>query len=342
MILLQHPSGIHTAFNPCIAKFEQVSPSELKARIYIVEGHQTDDSNIDNYITIEREFLNGYAVFDIRKSLVSLLNYRFDAAPQKVPIPDTPFWVDEHLVLNYTVFDDNWDMRFNATAINAVAQIQESSNLSAMVGKFATKFDKLRKYKSYPLEVVACALDVNEGEARIYFNGELAIPFSPSIIVVPIPENKTWVQIALDGYDEHTLSIENPITPENPFYVRWINRQGGYDYWMFSYRQFFNRNIASPQVFIPETTDQQTVSGFESLYSLTAEEFVRVGAQGLLPNEYDCLSKLPYSPKVEWFDEATQKFKTLIIQKGDSERDNRNILSELEFIFKLPTPQLQF
>lgn len=369
MILIQHPSALHTVFNPCIIKFEQVSPSELKARIYIVEGHRINDSDIDNYITIEREFMNGYAVFDIRKSLRSLIGYRFNALPQIIPIVDSPCWIDENFFLEYTIFDENWDIRFTATAINAVAQIQESSNLSTMIGHFMTRFDKLKKYEGYPLEIVTFAF--REGPTYIRFNGENFTNVDANVFVIPINGIHTSIEIGNQNYDmflrdnagriitanngygitllsvdddykQFLMPIENPTLPENPFYVRWLNRQGGYDYWMFSYRQFFNRNIASPQVFIPETTDQETVSGFESLYSLTAEEFVRVGAQGLSSNEFDCLSKLPYSPKVEWFDESTQKFKTLIIQKGDSERDNRNILSELEFTFKLPTPQLQF
>lgn len=130
--------------------------------------------------------------------------------------------------------------------------------------------------------------------------------------------------------------------PENPFYVRWINQQGGYDSWMFSYRQFFSKSISNQQSFSPVVLDQSAVSGFSKVYAMQGSEQVRVGAAGLTANEFDCISKLIYSPKIEWWNESTSTWINLIVANGNNERDNHNVLGELEFTFNLPEPQLQF
>lgn len=136
--------------------------------------------------------------------------------------------------------------------------------------------------------------------------------------------------------------VELMPTPENPFYVRWINQQGGYDSWMFSYRQFFTKSISNQQSFSPVVLDQSAVSGFSKVYAMQGSEQVRVGAAGLTANEFDCISKLIYSPKIEWWSEKTSTWINLIVANGNNERDNHNVLGELEFTFNLPEPQLQF
>jgi len=137
--------------------------------------------------------------------------------------------------------------------------------------------------------------------------------------------------------------IENPILPENPFYIRWINRQGGRDYWMFGYRQFLTKSIANQQTFKPVVINQLTAKSFTEIVSLESVEKVKVGVQGLSKNEFDCISNLVYSPLIEWFNESTQSWQRIFVDgDGSSDNDTHNILKEIEFTFLLPTPQLQF
>lgn len=138
-----------------------------------------------------------------------------------------------------------------------------------------------------------------------------------------------------------SLPVKLMPLPENPFYVRWINRLSGYDNWMFGYRQFATKAVINQQSFAPSITDQQTQTPRE-VYALSGLETVRVGAQGLSQTEYDVLSNLIYSPKIEWFNEESQSWIRLSVAGSNIERDNRNILSEVEFTFNLPEPQVQF
>jgi hypothetical protein len=359
MIITQYPTELHTAFNPCIIKVTK--GDEEKAKIYVAFGIYTVLPA--TYVTVEREYFNNEAYFDIQRILRNGIGSGITA------IAGSPCWIDKQFFVEYTVFDNLNALVYSATAINAVAQVQETSNLTDKRGHFMTKFDKLKRYAGYPLQIVAFSF--RTGQTYIRFDGDAFAQVSANVFVLPITAAHYSVEIGNQNYDcflrdnqgrviednfvngiqwtdvdsdykQFILPIENPIMPENPFYVKWENRQGGFDYWMFSYRQYFTSSVTNIKTIKPVVTDQQTAKGFTEQLSVEGIEKVKVGAQGLTTNEYNCISKLIYSPQIEWFNEVTQSWQTLIIDKGENENDTHNILNELEFTFILPTPQLQF
>lgn len=338
MIVTQHPPLVHSLFNPCLVKVTK--ESEPKAEIRVSNNNAFGD-----YTILTREYFEDKATFDLKNILRSLMINRI------TPIDGTPCWIDENLFIEYTVRDaDNYEI-CQATAILSVAQIQESSNYSDNRGRFLTAFDRIKKYNGYPVELVVLAF--REGNTYIRFDGENFTQVDANVFVLPLPMyersfsaeigNYEFASIPIqEDYKQFIMPIENHIMPENPFYIRWINRQGGYDYWMFSYRQYLTRAISNQQTFNPYVENQETADSFEDLYNLSANESVRVGTEGLSANDYDCVSKLIYSPKIEHYNPETMKWTRIYVEKGDNERDTRSILNQLEFTFKLPIVQLQF
>ena len=338
MIVTQHPPLIHSLFNPCLVKVTQ--GTETKAEIRV-----SNNDDYGNYTILTREYFAGKATFDIKKVLRSLMIDRI------TPIDTTPCWIDKNLFIEYTVRNADMDVIYQATAIFSVAQIQESSNYSDKRARFLTAFDRIKKYNGYPVELVVLAF--REGNTYIRYGGEDFTQVDANVFVLPLPLSESSFSVTVcnyefesvpiqEDYKQFIMPIENPIMPENPFYIRWINRQGGYDYWMFSYRQYLTRSISNQQTFNPYVENQETADSFEELYDLSANESVRVGTEGLNANDYDCVSKLIYSPKIEHYNPETMKWSRIFVEKGDNELDTRSILNQLEFTFKLPTVQLQF
>lgn len=284
------------------------------------------------------------------------------------------WWIDTQFFVEYTVFDNLNALVYSATAVNAVAQLQESSSLTDKRGHFMTKFDKLKRYTDYPLEIVAVSF--RNGDTFIRFDGyEFAqddfAQVNANVFVLPITAEHYSIEIGNQNYDcylrdnqgrvisdnygngitwtdvdsdykQFILPIDNPCTPENPFYVKWKNQQGGFDYWMFGYRQFKTRSVSNIQTFNPVVTDTEFLSGITQTISAEGIESVKVGATSLTANEYECISRLIYSPDIQWWNEASQNWVSLIIDKGENEDDTNETLKELVFTFLLPTPQLQF
>lgn len=363
MIIRSHPSELHTLYNPCIISvFKELD--ETKAVLYISESFNIFGST--RVITVEREYFNDVAIFDIRNILKSLFQNSIN------PILPGPLWKDSNLFVEYSVwFKETHDLVYQATAVNAVAQIGESSNYSDKRGRFLTAFDRVKKYNGYPVELVVLAF--REGNTYIRFDGENFTQVDANVFVLPLPIFESSFSVEIGNYDfdcflrdnagrvitgnlgngiewtgvsedykQFIMPIEEFPMPENPFYIRWINRQGGYDYWMFSYRQYLTRSISNQQTFNQYVENQETADSFEELYDLSANESVRVGTEGLNANDYDCVSKLIYSPRIEHYNPETMKWTRIFVEKGDNELDTRSILNQLEFTFKLPAVQLQF
>jgi hypothetical protein len=147
----------------------------------------------------------------------------------------------------------------------------------------------------------------------------------------------------INGILLYSLPVDNPVMPENPFYIKWINQQGGWDYWMFGYRQYKDRSVSNQQTFNPYIQDQQAAKGFTSQVWIDGVEKVKVGSEGMSQDDFDCVSKVVYSPTIQWFCEATQLWQTITVDgDGKSENDTHDILKDIELTFSLPTPQLQF
>lgn len=136
------------------------------------------------------------------------------------------------------------------------------------------------------------------------------------------------------------INVECCCVPRSPFYIRWINRYGGFDHWMFCKRQTFEREIKKLETFNPYIADFATASGTTVAINKTIESMVTIGAEGLAAGEWKVLSFIADSPFVQWYNEERQVWTDIIVEKCKLEMQTDNALHSLEFEIQLPTPQL--
>lgn len=99
--------------------------------------------------------------------------------------------------------------------------------------------------------------------------------------------------------------IETRCTPENPFYLCWINAQDGWNCCMFSHRQNISRNAETRQTYNISALHPEIVSGFEFEYFKDGVEKIAVGTSGLNSIEYNVILKPVYSHQVEYLQYRT-------------------------------------
>lgn len=145
-----------------------------------------------------------------------------------------------------------------------------------------------------------------------------------------------------EGYIRNVLPVLLCQAPKHPFYVRWINRLGGWDAWMFGCRQYFSKTLSENKSYSVYFEDVETARGNSSNYFKQGKEGVSVSSGQINQNEYDVLSDLIYSPRIEWYNEKIGKWLSLSVDKGDSDIGSHNSTSEFIISFILPDPQLQF
>lgn len=448
---IQNTPAIHAAFNPCVI----IGSPTLGELTGTLEVH-TDNG----IITKSHEFFNGVAQFDLSSLLKKLFVDVLTELNPELNVGANKVYDDKNLFVKYhteSISEDGWDIG-TRTALNAVVQLGQSSDLSFWYNKFLTKFNRLKYFQGFPqnvnilseigvkvhfesddqgdMQLVTTSTDVQDavisapiafdalainqtyirkilnyihvnetsnlygfgtkainlvaGRAYIFsvsgkYNGleghylncilhpvgdwswqrycQITSPLDTiaSIqFVAPTTGDYEITSVYYPQYGDRTGSattnwymieesalldqkpVDICILPENPFYVRWINAQAGYDYWMFGYRQFFTRSVTGAQTFKPYVLNQQTATAFEDLINIEGIEKVKVGAGTMTANEFECVSRLIYSPKIEWWNTALQVWQRILIDKGDSENDTHDTLKEIELSFVLPTPQLQF
>lgn len=348
MEVVKFPPAIHTAFNPVYLELRSATKKETIIEIEV-------DGTAADYTELKKDAINQR----FRFNLTGVLKKKFrDEVEQLQP----GIFSDRNLFVMYNLFGDGFGSE-NIIALNAVAQIGESSDLTSQYGTFRTQFERLKVYEHYPIDVAVIgypdttiingaiefnelnpffSLEVDPTRSYISIANQLSnetLTTNNSEVITTNQGEVIYIKLN-NGLEERRLPLERACTPSSPFYVRWINQLGGWDYWMFSYRQFGSRSVSDINTFKPTIMDQQIVRGTEVLLSLEPKETITIGAYFLTSNEYDVLSRLPYSPNIQYFKDGI--WQTLIIDKADSERNTRAESHALEFTLRLPEPQLQF
>lgn len=355
MIVNSHPTRIHTAFNPvnvvCSKGTEDI------AKIKIVAGNV--DTLPNDYITIEREYFNGATTFDISRVLKKMFGDT---------ISGNSILINSKLKLAYSVFNGiNDSLIYKGLAINAVVQIGQSTDFVPYLGYFLTSFSMLRKYNGYPLQVYALGFELfatyilqdgistantNEKHFGFEVTAQGLIELSNSAtdfylrgnngqIIYDNQNNPILITDLTDGYVQRKLDVDySECDIPSPFYVRWINDLGGVDYWMFSVNQIIENLIKSTDTFSPVIQDNENTLSTDEIINIETIDKITFGSENINADDYNALSKIPYSPKVEFYKNG--KWFGIVIDKFENKDNSSAELKSIEFTFKLPTKNLQF
>lgn len=146
----------------------------------------------------------------------------------------------------------------------------------------------------------------------------------------------TWTANAVqtigdDGAD--IIKIRHMSTPAHPFWVRWINNRGGFDYWMFTNRQQVTRKLSKNEYF-----EQYGELGQQTSYNKECDVIVEASS-GLVDNEtFYALSLMAFSPDIRYFNTETNAWEKLQISNGDSSFMTDQPTGEMIVSFLLPKP----
>lgn len=350
---------IHTLFNPIGLSIITTSEDDTIMTVEVIKGNDVSGTYKINAI---KPFLNGKVHYDLSGKVKLFLSDTITELHDRVNI-------DERFFVLYTLNDpDVLGNMFTYVAINAVSRVGYPTDLTGEKGKFLTAFNKLKKYEGYPLDVAAINIDVS---ARIWINGELIYTvssFNPHFLLSVgdddlvleltnsdtdpnlrtndgdiITNNRLEPITCIDypaNYFKSILWISHECTPNNPFYVRWMSRNGGFDYWMFGGNQIISKSIDDTEEF--EHYVEDTYSNYSTeLVSATGIEKIKVGAQGLDPIDYAVVSEIVYSPLIEYYDKINDKWIRLLIDESPSEEQTADGTKSIELSFKFPTVNMQ-
>ncbi len=146
------------------------------------------------------------------------------------------------------------------------------------------------------------------------------------------------------GVSPHTCSraytIENMTVGTNPFYIRWRNQYGGFDYWLFEKRQVINYAASDTKTVRRDITDFSTARGTHKVYNRKGSKAYLVGATNLNEIRWNALNYIQYSAMIEYWDGVN--WIEIIPEDGASELINDKPAGEIEYLFYFPEMQMSY
>ena len=303
--ITQFPKSIQPAFNPILLKL--TTTSEKSETIYV-----TINSKV---YTLTKESFDNVVVFDLSFLLRKHVN------------KTTP-------VVAYSV--NYMSNTYNFSALNAVKQIGESTDMTSIKGKFLTLMPFVRHYEGFTTQIVFYQFT---GQNQVQYSGypPTDLPFGITTALVPT-SSASKITIIAAGNSE-SIECINSCVPESPFYVRWINQLGGFDYWMFGKRQEKALSIFNLKEYNPFFEDSASVDTNRKLLSRESSRIVEVGAEMIKDNEFDELIKILLSPEVEYYNGS--KWVPISITNQEVIKTTSNAHHSIALEFELPNPILQ-
>lgn len=357
--LLLKPPTAHSAFNPILLKYYNATYFVLTVKIQRGSSNVlgSDYYELKRYAKLDSTSGQYIVTFDLSSIVKIWLDEKITYLPQDVKRD----WI---LSEKYAVFVDNTFV-FSSMAINTVAQCGESGSMTMRYGTFLTKFETIKIYSGY--ERYLSFLPFSQGYTNINrntypdttYNGTNVISFKcdagiNEITGVNIEEPLTtnFDEIILTNFDEEihlngntasiaTINVVSQCMPSNPFYVRWLNDLGGWDYWMFGVRQYFNsksenKEIANRFIESVHNTRRTTL-----LTGLKVSNFVKLGAGLLTSTEFEALKEIEYSPMVDYYDSVQGHWIGVQVTDVANEKDTKLGTQTIELTLQLPNRNVQ-
>lgn len=138
------------------------------------------------------------------------------------------------------------------------------------------------------------------------------------------------------------IIFEEQCLPDNPLWVRWVNRKGGWEYYMFGGRKLISQEVSRGKSFRLPDWDDPTSSDTWGQEPSNASRFVTCGASQLLKSDFELVQAIPLSPRVECYDRKRSVFVQMLVEDSKTEWDTSSVRGTIELKFKLLDEVLQF
>lgn len=130
--------------------------------------------------------------------------------------------------------------------------------------------------------------------------------------------------------------------PCNPFYIRWINRKGGWDTYMFEQHKKYTQEVDRGDQYVlanardPQTTETrgELAPGFKNI--------VRAGAEQLDENDFNLLKGIALSPLVQVYNYQIGGWQRVLVDDTDLTWDTKAPRNTVSYEFQLIDEQIQW
>lgn len=159
-----------------------------------------------------------------------------------------------------------------------------------------------------------------------------------------------------DGADYVKLSISGGVLPTrawniifvdtevpcNPFYIRWINRKGGWDTYMFEQHKKYTQEVDRGDQYVLANARDPYTSETRGEIAPEVKNIVQAGAEQLDENDFNLLKGIALSPLVQVYNYQIRAWQRVLVDDTDLTWDTKAPRNTVSYEFQLIDEQTQW
>lgn len=130
--------------------------------------------------------------------------------------------------------------------------------------------------------------------------------------------------------------------PCNPFYIRWINRKGGWDTYMFEQHKKYTQEVDRGDQYVLANSRDPYASQTRGELAPEFKNIVQAGAEQLDENDFNLLKGIALSPLVQRFNDSTGVWQRVLVDDTDLTWDTKTPRNTVSYEFQLIDEQTQW
>lgn len=130
--------------------------------------------------------------------------------------------------------------------------------------------------------------------------------------------------------------------PCNPFYIRWINRKGGWDTYMFEQHKKYTQEVDRGDQYVLANARDPYTSETRGELAPEFKNIVQAGAEQLDENDFNLLKGIVLSPLVQRYNYSVGKWQRVLVNDTDLTWDTKTPRNTVSYEFQLIDEQTQW
>lgn len=130
--------------------------------------------------------------------------------------------------------------------------------------------------------------------------------------------------------------------PCNPFYIRWINRKGGWDTYMFEQHKKYTQEVDRGDRYVLANARDPYPSETRGELAPEFKNIVQAGAEQLDENDFNLLKGIALSPLVQVYNYQIEAWQRVLVDDTDLTRDTKSPRNTVSYEFQLIDEQTQW
>jgi hypothetical protein len=130
--------------------------------------------------------------------------------------------------------------------------------------------------------------------------------------------------------------------PCNPFYIRWINRKGGWDTYMFEQHKKYTQEVDRGDRYVLANARDPYTSETRGELAPEFKNIVQAGAEQLDENDFNLLKGIALSPLVQVYNYQIRAWQRVLVDDTDLTWDTKAPRNTVSYEFQLIDEQTQW